>query len=638
MDHNKHLPEDWKDVITWECIIDGIISCKDRTCGGKPPTLRSRIKGHGDNYWIFKRAKNGGYPQLLTDKLKPLFNLLEMGATRFWANFAIKLQGKTSKDKISEYTVEKSKDLVEYLVFPESKGTILNRIENWKDDPRIILDYLIIGMFRWGSVRATDFNGTNILLLKNNKLLSIDETEIENRKTILSTNDKKINKAMIDNKDSLITVCRKWAAGIEKKEILKVVRISGYDDKKADWIMNNIKNLERNVVDEIKKLKSLCEIKNTVKNMNLEEILTPVLVKYKYRVGKTFHEFYISSVKSALQKSIRRGNVNDAIAYGLELWLFVNDKENPSGGDGVVTNLINRLHIIASEDIGMGNPLLVEKLQPFFSNLDKPKNYVGVYDKRKTPLALKNILTIIQELCLSKHSRLISLLITPYCKPHYFKKLKKQFPKLYDTPDIHIKDHSVGFINAIDFNSPTAVYHAAYFYINETNFYKKNDFNQVPILFPGKRKYEKIYWIWEQLLLKSKHLIVHETIIELCKLYEKKHTERKVYLVHAIALIILYKNFSIKPIKEYSTEESLILLNNHINSKMDEIPDIYKDMHTIEGMLKGFKKKSKKGIESFIADGMHIENPVIHDFSEYDISEKNLLDCYVWSKLNLDVQ
>lgn len=694
---NNNLPDDWKDIITWDCIIDGISSCKDRTCGGKPPTLKSRIKGHGNGYWIFKRARNGGYPQILTDKLKPLFHLKQMGATRFFGNFSIKLIGKTDVGKISKYTVEKEENPLPYLVFPESKGIILNQKIDWKDDSRIMLDYLVIGMFRWGTVRATDFNGTNIILLNDNTLLSIDETEIENRKTIISGNDKKIIKSMINNKSSLLEICRKWLSDISKKSVLKVVLESGYESSKADWIMNNITNLEKNLIDQIDKLKisetkkkiirddekkknlKQDNIKNKLGKMNTDkkkmntdkdklkkisdnlemlninqekndkenvkymlDILSKVNVTYKYRTGKTFHEFYVTTVKSALQKSIRRGNVNDAIAYAIELWLFVNDKENPSGGDGVVTNLINRLHIITSEDVGMGNPLLTNELQPLFQNLDKPKNYTGVHNKRKEPDALKNLLTIVRALCLSKHSRLISLLITPYLKLHYFKKLRKQFPKLYDTPDMKIKNHEEGFIAAITSKSPTAVYHCAYFYVDDCNFYKKIDLPLVSKLFVKKRKYEKIYWIWEQMLSETKELSIHNTIIELCKLYERKHAENKVYLVHAIALIILSPHIYDEPsiIKNhfYSIEKSLKILHDHVNNKMEDIPDIYKDMHTLEGMQIGLNKKSKKGVEAFIKDGMHIENAATYNWEKYGIYEKDLLECYIWSKLNLDLK
>ena len=69
---------------------------------------------------------------------------------------------------------------------------------------------------------------------------------------------------------------------------------------------------------------------------------------YKHRDGKTFKGHDVDAVKSALQKSIRLGKTQDAVDYALELWLFVTEKDTPSGADGVVTNLINRLHVITS--------------------------------------------------------------------------------------------------------------------------------------------------------------------------------------------------------------------------------------------------------------------------------------------------
>lgn len=648
MSFTKRLPDDWEDIITWNNIIDGISCCKKITCGGKPPTLRSRIKGHGDKYWIFKKANNGGYPQLLVDKLKPLFGLSQMKAARFWGDFSIDLIGKTQKDKASKYTINKIINPIPYLVFPESKGRILNTIKNWKDNESIMFDYLVIGMWRWGSVRATDFNGCNVMLLDNNKLLSIDEMEIEKRKKILGNNDKKINQSMIENKDKLIDICGQWVSSLSKRKIVKIVIDSGYSSEKADWIINNINNLEKDLSDQIKNLKNFKEKSSMIKSEivmkndssiknSLEKILENVKVSYKYRVGKTFHDFDIGSVKSALQKSIRRGKVEDAMAYGIELWLFVNDKNNPSGGDGVVTNLVNRLHIIISEDVGMGNLLLPSELKFYFENLDKPKNNNGPFLLRRTPEGLKNLLTIIKHLCDSKHSRLMSLLITPYMKLHYFDKLLEKFPNLYNTPDMKIKDPQKAFLTAIEIKSPTSVYHAAKLYNDDSRIICRDDLLFLRQIFVRKRKFEIIYWIWDKMCIMSKNLPIHDSIVELCKLYDKKHHERRLYIVHAILLLIKWKSNPVQSIKPFSVEESLSILKNHIKNKMNDIPDIYKDMHTFEGLKLGYKKKNKKGINFFLQTGMYIENPVECNFDNFSISEKNLLDCYVWSKLNLDL-
>jgi hypothetical protein len=97
----------------------------------------------------------------------------------------------------------------------------------------------------------------------------------------------------------------------------------------------------------------------------------------------------VDEVKSQLQKSIRRNEVGLALLSGFELYRF---SEVP-GAEGVVTNLYNRLAVIAAEDIGPANVgLVVEVLR-----------LIGGDPRNKDPNVLG---AIIQLLCLSSKTRI----------------------------------------------------------------------------------------------------------------------------------------------------------------------------------------------------------------------------------------
>lgn len=72
--------------------------------------------------------------------------------------------------------------------------------------------------------------------------------------------------------------------------------------------------------------------------------------------SKSYSGLDLDVAKSALQKYIRRNMVQKALLTAIELYRF-----SEVGGDAVVTNMYNRLAIIANEDIGPANlPLTLE--------------------------------------------------------------------------------------------------------------------------------------------------------------------------------------------------------------------------------------------------------------------------------------
>jgi hypothetical protein len=75
-----------------------------------------------------------------------------------------------------------------------------------------------------------------------------------------------------------------------------------------------------------------------------------------YRCETTLNGYSVSLMKSAMQKYIRRGNIEKALyaMYELDMFAFHFPDEGKSG-KGIHTNMIHRLMIIALEDIGPNN-------------------------------------------------------------------------------------------------------------------------------------------------------------------------------------------------------------------------------------------------------------------------------------------
>ena len=89
---------------------------------------------------------------------------------------------------------------------------------------------------------------------------------------------------------------------------------------------------------------------------------------------KTYHGYTIDTIKSALQKYIRRADTIQAFRCALELDSFYKLSE----AKGIRTNMVNRLRIISCEEFGDSNPsmyrLVNQYLETWNTNRDKDDN------------------------------------------------------------------------------------------------------------------------------------------------------------------------------------------------------------------------------------------------------------------------
>ena len=83
---------------------------------------------------------------------------------------------------------------------------------------------------------------------------------------------------------------------------------------------------------------------------------------------RTWHGYAVDEVASAVQKCIRRGYEDQALYWSFEMM------ESPNKSH--YTNLWNRLKVIASEDVGIGQPMMPILIDVLWRNWKEKKDHV----------------------------------------------------------------------------------------------------------------------------------------------------------------------------------------------------------------------------------------------------------------------
>ena len=143
-----------------------------------------------------------------------------------------------------------------------------------------------------------------------------------------------------------------------------------------------------------------------------------------FRQETSYNGYDAGELKSWLQKAIRRNHPDEAAWAAVELYTLPKQS--------VVTNLFNRLRIIAMEDIGVANPEAVQCVEEILSSLETAKG------KPKLPVKADGVMKVAKlaaYLAKSKHLRLCSDYKAVFMTPEIRPELMKLFP------DIYTKEH-----------------------------------------------------------------------------------------------------------------------------------------------------------------------------------------------------
>lgn len=317
----------------------------------------------------------------------------------------------------------------------------------------------------------------------------------------------------------------------------------------------------------------------------------------------------VDVAKSALQKAIRRGDVKLAWTMALRLNEFMIVDEGK--GKPVRSNMLNRLPIIAGEDIGLADVDVVEKV-------DKYVNKIRDSDL----LCEKELIECVTMMCMAEKSRLGSHLNSVFYQvlstPEYFEQLEKMKPGLLDVmksiesrvehyPMVHVKEEDKFLIHRIVYllkNAKTEDEKMATFFYMRTLL---NSENKYKILrgYPKKRNIssEPIFIVWNEML--SMGSSGRKNILELCYKMFLNENERHIYLVLGLLVyFFMRENISNEIdvnelIQEHGGFEKI--LESAMNDVI-EVPEYVIDKHTKKGRSKG------KDSVTFAVEGAIVEN------------------------------
>lgn len=214
--------------------LSHIAKTRDVTCGGKPMSFFAKYHG----MWMFLKPGEGlvGRLQLLADSLKPLFGLKAMGVSLVGCDFGVDAIG---------MKLRRSRQTQTFIMCPKAEGRSLSRECGWQHDRNLCRQYVLIGLFRYGTYRFTDFNTSNVLKLTNEPtLLSIDECGT-GRQHPFPANQAWVHDYVVQHREQLEHKLHKWREVVHRQwaDIVEIVQSCGFDRQVALDVKKNINNL-----------------------------------------------------------------------------------------------------------------------------------------------------------------------------------------------------------------------------------------------------------------------------------------------------------------------------------------------------------------------------------------------------------
>lgn len=424
-------------------------------------------------------------------------------------------------------------------------------------------------------------------------------TKVANRLTPLLTDPIVISNNLQPRVERAINLLRKYGTITQPEKILTIV--------------NGKVIIKPEVKTEIK-----TEVKTEVKTIAEPSISDPkngqmVWKGIRGAASKTFSGVDFDVAKSALQKYIRRGMTEKALLVAIELYRL-----GEVGGDAGVTNMYNRLAIIANEDIGPANLALVLEVTRLVESGDRDINKLAA---------------IVQLMSESAKTRLMSHAWRAYATPEG----RLLAPKYMIPIDTDYNDSDLTYISE---NSKSSIFLESdpesirpYILIFYKRLYEK-DFNALSWA------YFYLETVKDMTLAKRKKCIdttikgttgkatillwkvlsyflapeVHDALIQAYY----NHTENKPFISNAI-LIALYSVTYTK----MNLESNIAVWNQHpylhqmLNGELKlEIDPFVIDKHTSKGRSMGMN------IQDFVDEGAVVEN---QDVQYYN---KTLADLY----------
>ncbi len=236
--------------------IKKIKLCSENTCGNKVMCFEYEGK-------IWKEGRvsmNYNRDYCVLDECKELFGLEKIGMKRVKADFRIEKVDKSKKswvDNWEKVIIGKGIEPVVYCVMDKIEpGIEIGKAKEMLKDRKILKEFVKNGVFR-GIFRASDFNGRNVLIKDENKLVSIDEGDIGKRLDILGGSGK--HKWLIKALNADKTIIKEILSELISVElplvksipiIMEKMKKYKFGDELIKEVCGNFKNLRKDLESE----------------------------------------------------------------------------------------------------------------------------------------------------------------------------------------------------------------------------------------------------------------------------------------------------------------------------------------------------------------------------------------------------
>ncbi len=225
-------------------VVDGIDEskitlCSDITCGNKVMCFEYEGK-------IWKESRKSMFynrDYCVVDDCKELFGLRKIGMERVLSNFRIEKIDKSKKSWVDNWHKVEIKEADEKVVYCVM-DKITPGIEFGKKkremlaNRKMLKEFAKIGVFR-GIFRASDFNGRNVLLKDDAKLVSIDEGDIGKRLDIIGGRERWLINELNRDKSIINEILNELDGNLQKELVVKKMIEYKFNDKLCEEVLNN---------------------------------------------------------------------------------------------------------------------------------------------------------------------------------------------------------------------------------------------------------------------------------------------------------------------------------------------------------------------------------------------------------------
>ena len=225
-----------------------ITLCTDITCGNKVMCFEYEGKIWKEG----RKSMNYNRDYCVLDECKEAFGLQKIGMKRVLCNFRIEKKDKSKKhwtDNWHKVVIKKGEPVVYCVMEKINPGVEIGKVKVMFKDRKILKEYVKIGVFR-GIFRVSDFNGRNVLIKDENKLVSIDEGDIGKRLDILGGREKWLVKKLNKDKSIINEILNELNGHLKKEIVIKKMVEYKFNDNLCNEILNNWKNLSVDLMKE----------------------------------------------------------------------------------------------------------------------------------------------------------------------------------------------------------------------------------------------------------------------------------------------------------------------------------------------------------------------------------------------------